>query len=384
MRAKNILHFVVTRSGAIVLLLLVFEAAFRFGLWEPFAKPESSAGRTIAVKRSVNALGPEKLDFITMGDSRAVYGIDHERVNALAKSNGFTHANVATPSMHWMSAELLFRWVKSRAPNLKGVMIATNVTSFSYNGNGDYELAIATPLATIRDLNWMALHVPFDRSKLATYGSYSALFQYRLDIADFLHNPVARIKSVAREHTSPTQGAPLFQSHRVLSNICSTPTSSLKACSAATTSATNAGVVASCKSLAVEADNRPDFRDFNNLDKWPHLAVVKKIRQSQLRTLGLPRPALVVLMPVPKIWRDELLPKGGEAWAHSILQPLVDEGVIELVDYTHLLDSPNDAECNAFWDLYHQNAEGQQKLTDALLPVIDQYLYKSTGLANKQ
>ena len=383
MSAKNSLHFVLTRSAAVVLILLVFETAFRFGFWEPFAKPESSAGRTIAVKRSVNTLGPEKIDFITMGDSRALYGIDHERVNALAKSTGFTHANVATPSMHWMSTELLFRWLKARAPNLKGVMIATNVTSFSYNGNGDYELAIATPLATIHDLNWMALHVPFDRSKLATYGSYSALFQYRADIADFLHNPVARIKSVARERVSPTQDARLFESQKVLSNICSTPTASLKACSAATASATNAGVVASCKSLAAEADNRPDFRDFNNADKWPHLAVVKKIRQSQLRALGLSRPALVVLMPVPKVWRDEVLPKGGEAWAHSILQPLVDEGVIELVDYTHLFDSPNGAECNAFWDLYHQNAGGQQRLTDALLPVIDKYLYKSSEPVNK-
>jgi hypothetical protein len=384
MNAKPTLIFLAPRIGCVVFILLLLEVAFRMGAWEPFAKPDSNAGIAIRVKQSVKALGPEKVDFVTVGDSRSVYGIDHERVAALAKSNGLTHINASVPGMHWMSTELMIRWLQSQAPNLKGVIIATNVASFSYNGNGDYELAIATPLATIHDLNWMALHVPFDRNKLVTYGSYSALFQYRADIADFLRNPVARIKGVAREHVLPTQGSPLFQSHKVLSNICNTPTSSLKACSAATTSATNAGVVASCKSLAPEADNRPDFRDFNNVDKWPHLAIVKKIRQNQLRALGLSRPALVVLMPVPKIWRDELLAKGGEEWTLSILRPLVDEGVIELVDYTHLFDSPDGAECSAFWDLYHQNAEGQQRLTDALLPVIDQYLYKSAGLVNKQ
>ncbi len=107
-----------------------------------------------------------------------------------------------------------------------------------------------------------------------------------------------------------------------------------------------------------------------------------QIRQNQLSSSGLSTPPLVVLMPVPKVWRDELLPKGGEDWALSILRPLAEQGVIQLIDYTRFFDSPegaewpNGAECNAFWDLYHQNANGQQKLTDSLLPMIEKYLYK--------
>ena len=82
-------------------------------------------------------------------------------------------------------------------------------------------------------------------------------------------------------------------------------------------------------------------------------------------------------MPVPKVWRDQLLPKGAEDWVLSVLQPLADEGTIELHNFTRFFDSPDGAECGAFWDLYHQNAVGQQKLTAKLLSIIEQRFYKA-------
>jgi hypothetical protein len=376
MNTKSTLSFLVPRIACVVFILLLLEAAFRMGGWEPFAKADSNAGIAIRVKQSVKALGPEKIDFVTIGDSRAVYGIDHERVSALAKSNGLSHINASVPGMHWMSSELMIRWLQAQAPNLKGAIIATNVTSFSYNGNGFYELGIATPLASVRDVNWMTLHVPFEQKNLATYGSYSALFQYREDIADLLKNPAARIKSVARSRHQLTGGAPLFQAQKIHANTCATPTSSIKACAAAPLSVANSALIASCKSFVSASENQVDFREFNNANKWPHLAEVKRIRQKQLSSFGLSKPPLVVLMPIPKIWRDELLPKGGEEWTLSILRPLAEQGVIELVDYTHFFDSPANEDCYAFWDLYHQNAESQKKLTDSLLPLIEKHFYK--------
>jgi hypothetical protein len=377
MSAKSTLNFLVPRIGCVVFILLLLEVAFRMGVWEPFAKPDSNAGIAIRVKQSVKALGPEKIDFVTIGDSRAVYGIDHERVATLAKSNGLTHINASMPGTHWMSTELMIRWLQAQAPNLKGAIIATNVASFSYNGNGFYELGIATPLASVSDVNWMSLHVPFEQKNLATYGSYLALFQYREDIADLLKNPVARIKNVASSRQQLTGGAPLFQSQKVQANICATPTSSIKTCAAAPVSEANSALIASCKSFVSVSENQVDFREFNNANKWPHLAEVKRIRQKQLSSLGMSKPPLVVLMPIPKVWREELLPKGGEEWTLSILRPLAEQGVIELLDYTQFFDSPYGSDCAAFWDLYHQNADGQQKLTDSLLPQIEKYLYKA-------
>ena len=375
MSTKATFRFILLRAAGIAFIVFLLEAAFRMGAWEPFAKPDSNAGMAIRIKQAVGAIGPEKIDFVTVGDSRAVYGIDHERVAALAKSNGLNHINASIPGMHWMSTELMMRWLKAHALNLKGAIIATNITNFNYTGNGYYELGIATPLSTLSDASWMALHVPFEEKNLATYGSYSALFQYRDDIADLVKHPLQRLGQLRQHRQVYTGGVALYQTQKINSNICSIAKLSIKPCAAEPASATNLTVVAQCKSLVVQADSQLDYREFDNAAKWPHLAELKKIRQSQLRSLGLSKPPLVVLMPVPRVWRDELLPKGSEDFALSILRPLAAQGVIELLDYTRFFDAPEGAECNAFWDLYHQNADGQQKLTDALLPVIQHKLY---------
>ena len=380
MSAKVTLRFVLLRIAGIAFILLLLEAAFRVGAWESFAKPDSNAGMAIRIKQAVNMMGPEKIDFVTVGDSRAVYGIDHERVAALAKSHGLNHINASIPGMHWMSAELMVRWLKAHAPNLKGAMIATNITNFSYTGNGYYELGIATPLSSLSDASWMALHVPFERQNLATYGSYSALFQYRDDITDLIKHPTQRFRQIRQYRQAYSNGAALYQSQKINSNICSIAKLSIKSCAAEPVSTMNSTIVSQCKSLVVQAANQLDYREFDNAAKWPHLAELKKVRQSQLRSLGFSKPPLVVLMPVPRIWRDELLPRGAEDWALSILRPLAAQGVIELLDYTRFFDEPEGAECNAFWALYHQNADGQQKLTDVLLPVIQRQLYTGTKI----
>ena len=84
---------------------------------------------------------------------------------------------------------------------------------------------------------------------------------------------------------------------------------------------------------------------------------------------------LVVLMPLPSLRRNELMPDGLEEFVLATLQPLVDDGTIVLRNYTHFFDDAAGGECSVFWDLYHQNTAGQAKLTDALLPVIEQELY---------
>ena len=369
------LRFLMPRVACILAIVLSVEAAFRLGFWESFAKPDSNAGMAIRAKQAINAIDAKSIDFITVGDSRAVYGIDHERVAALAKSLGLTHINASIPGMHWMSTDLMIRWIRNRAPNLKGALIATNLTNFSYIGNGDYELGIATPLASISDTTWMQSHVPFERKNLATYGGYSALFQYREDIADFVKHPVLRVAQLSRHRQAYAGGVSLTQTQRVPTNICSVPSTSIKACAETRWSAENSAVIGQCKSLLAQSANQLDFREFNNAAKWPHLAGVKKIRQAQLRSLTLAKPAVVVLMPVPKVWRDELLPKGAEDWVLSVLEPLADEGIIELHNFTHFFDLPDGTECGAFWDLYHQNEVGQQKLTAALLPIIERQMY---------
>jgi hypothetical protein len=84
---------------------------------------------------------------------------------------------------------------------------------------------------------------------------------------------------------------------------------------------------------------------------------------------------MVVLMPVPKLWREQIAPKGVEEYVRAVLRPLADDGTIALHDFTHFFDETENGECAAFWDLYHQNTLGQDRLTNALLPLIQSDLY---------
>jgi hypothetical protein len=98
-------------------------------------------------------------------------------------------------------------------------------------------------------------------------------------------------------------------------------------------------------------------------------------------------------MPVPKLTRESIQPIGIHEWTLSVLNPLVEEGVVELHDYTKLFDagdSSNDTtgpnggiDCTAFHDLYHLNSVGQSKLTAKLMPILEERLYRRAAAGAK-
>lgn len=357
--------------------LLAAEFAFRQGMWEVFAKPESNAGQAIALKRALMDRGTARVDFITLGDSRAVYGLDHDRIAKSAQAGGHVHLNLSLPGMHWMSTETIVRWLGSHDMKPKGVLLATNIANFQFIGNGAYEMGIAAPFAAPWDSGWMAAGIPFERKQLATYSPYSALFTYREDVQDFAAHPWTRLRESASQLRKPFPPDVLTRSVRESSNVCSLPVHSLVACSE-----TKAGNprdvtnVAQCRDLRTQAASRMDFRQIDGKRQFPHLDALAKVRREQLEGMKTDRPVIIVLTPVLKAWRDQLLPVGLEAWVREVLDPLEKRGVVEVHDFTRLFDDDPAGECSAFFDLYHQNAMGQDRLTDALLPVLQRVFYR--------
>jgi hypothetical protein len=58
-----------------------------------------------------------------------------------------------------------------------------------------------------------------------------------------------------------------------------------------------------------------------------------------------------------------------------VLRPLEEQGRIRVIDHTDLLRDGVTRECEGYWDIYHQNAASQRRLTDALLPALESDLY---------
>jgi hypothetical protein len=386
------------RLAIIVMMLAACEFAFRYGVWDKLAKPGSYAGTVVMIKKAVEALGPDKVDFLTIGDSIVGSGLNHEEVAATAKKYGFTHVHVGTGGMHWMSTDFMIRWVKQQSPRLQNAVIATNVNNFRFAGNGEYELAISAPIARPWNSQWMLNSVEFKKENIRTYGVYSALFQYREDIRDLIESPRQRIRDIRWTKQYALNDRIIFDPLPISRNICRVPLASVQAC--ADTKSPNPddiNVITQCRNdaprAAKQAEQKLDYRTWVDPTSWPHLNKLKPLRQQQLRDLPLKRPIMVVLMPVPKLTRESIQPIGIHEWTLSVLNPLVEEGVIELHDYTKLFDagdSSNDTtgpnggiDCTAFHDLYHLNSVGQSKLTAKLMPILEERLYRRAAAGAK-
>ncbi|HET6546711.1 MAG TPA: hypothetical protein VFG55_08205, partial [Rhodanobacteraceae bacterium] len=186
----------ILRLLAPLVLVLLVEAVFQAGVWEPLAKPASHAGTSVRLERALLDPAVPRIDFVTLGSSRPEYGIDHAMLAAEAKRRGLVHANLSMPGSHWMTVGILTRWLARHHPEVRGGIIALSIQDLQYPGNGSYELGIVYPFHRLSDIPWMAEHVPFAREDIESWGTWSALFGWREDIRDFITNPSRRLSSL--------------------------------------------------------------------------------------------------------------------------------------------------------------------------------------------
>ena len=360
-----------------LLLLAGCEGLFRLGIWEAMVKPESHAGTSVRVKRALDDASMRKLDFVTLGSSRPVYGIDHEALARMAEERGAVHANLSMPGSHWMTVDVLTDWLAQHRPALRGGVIATDLTTFMYPGNGAYELAIVAPFRGMADTATVTAHVPFRLDDLATWGGYSALYQYREDIQDYVRSPLERRKSLSWWHDNLSVTDVLQHNAAETREMCEFGVDTVAACDRvdAASGAAADGLRHQCRELRAALAGRPDYAALMRQNPLPpHLQQVRDNVRTRLRALNWQRAPVVVLMPLTGAWK-EASPLGLHEWALSVLQPLVDEGRIRLIDATDALAATPEAGCHDYFDFYHQNDSGRAALMQTLLPQLRTALY---------
>ena len=363
-----------------LILVILVDILFQLGAWERMATPESHAGMSITKKLALEDQAFSHIDFVTVGSSRPVYGIDHALLASTTATHGYVHANLSVAGMHWMSMGVTTDWLATHHPEIRGGVIAVSAQDFLAPGNGTYELGIAYPFHTFREIPWMREHVPFDWHDPATYGLYSALFEYHEDIQDYVRHPSRRKELLAyfRSH-SPAQV--LTGNTDETADLCAAHVQKLSDCTsfADLSPTADAKLGQQCKLMQTAASDRNDLRPL--LDRQPLTEQLQKTRdlvRAQLRALNWTTPPVIVLMPMHTIWLKEAMPAGAHEWALSILAPLVSEGKIRLLDYTDLFNGTDGlSECGTFFDFYHNNVSGRQRLMQRLMPELEKDLYAS-------
>ena len=357
-------------------LLMLLELAFRIGLWEPMAKPTSHAGTSVRLKRILLDAQLARIDFVTLGSSRPQLGIDHQGVAETARKAGYIHANLSMPGVHWMSIGILTDWLQRHHPEIQGGIIALSTQDLAWPGNGAYELGIVQPFRQASDREWIEAHVPFDRSQMETWGSRFALFAWRDDVRDFLSHPFTRLNR-AREALRHTDLEPLFSSHDLPGDMCAWGLQSLDTCERLDAEVdAPENLRRQCREIIASVRGRPDFAALARQSPLPDfMQKTRSLVQRQLRGIKWNTPPVVVLMPIPLIWRNDAHWAGMQQWALSVLQPLDDEGTIHLVDATDFFDGDAGNGCSVFADFYHENPQGRSRFSSWLIPRLDTMLY---------
>lgn len=351
-------------------VLLALEALFALGAWEGVAAPDSHGGTTIAMKRAWLA-SAAPIDVATMGSSRAVYGLDHRRLAAVARESGLTHATFAMAGSHWMTVRAVSRWLERHRPEVSRRLVALSVLDFQWATNGSYELAIVEPIRTRADAAWLADHVDFSRADVSTYGLYSSLFQYREDVRAFAGHPVSRFRELA-SNRSARAGA-LFDGPREKDDICLADTTSLAACAAPVPPGASTAVrrvADQCRSL-LPTSRKPGEPPAPTMDDRAKAMILAELREAKWRGR-----TTVLLLPTHGIWFRDLAPPGIRERVLAELAPLVADGTIDLLDYTGWLPAGEARECTQYWDLYHQNERSASALTEAVAADLRRGLYR--------
>jgi hypothetical protein len=352
--------------------LLAIEAAFRLGAWDALVPPQSHAGTTIRMRDAVRS-HTDRIDIVTLGSSRAEYGLDHAALAAAAKQRGLVHANLSMPGSHWMTILEQSRWLRRERPEVQGVVIALSAADMTWRSNGTYELAIVQPIRSAWSLE-DEVRFRFDRNDLNTYGVYSALFGYRQSVQFALQSPRELTKALTwfRRHGRH----PLFDGPHIQHDLCGLPMATVDACAKASPAIPEQQTpIDQCKSLLPSVGASPDWRTLTADTLTDERRALIELRQAQIRAMDWPKPPVIVLMPITHVWRKELMPQGAIAWSHLLLDPLAESGDIVLIDLSTALDEGDETRCDYFFDLYHQNDLGARTLTQQLLPQIESALY---------
>lgn len=356
-----------------LLIVAALEAAYRAGAWEIAAAPKSHAGETIRMK-ALWAAYPEPIDVVTLGSSRAVYGLDHAALAAEAQRRGVRHASFALAGSHWMSVRGISRWIEAHRPEVRKRWIALSIADFQFAGNGAYELGIVEPLRSWSDAAWIGEHVRFDSHDVATYGVYSSLMQYRGDMADAITHPTSRLRDLAASRRSPSTR--LFDGPHDDTNACAVDTSTLERCMAAPETEATRMVRGQCRSAhASRLGERNLLAAGPGGSAHPDLVAARDMIVRELRRPRWRGNTVVILLPTHALWERELTVQGLHGWVEAMLRPLAEEGSIELLDYTQRFDRDGRSDCTAYLDLYHQNHASAALLTRELLDAAGDRLY---------
>ncbi len=351
----------------VALLFVVLECLLRTGAYDAYVEPNSYLGNAMQRQQAIDNFGKENIDWITVGNSKIDWGIDHHALAKARKKMGLKHIRLSIESSNFLAIQAVMDWSINNMPNLQGIMVGiteTNLAQYSYLTK---LYKIIWPFRSALDYQNYQVLAP--RQGWLRYFYQLAVVNFAIDLKHYITDPIGRNRRIEHANKSNVIKVLKFKRHRA-NDICALPLNDLAACVAAAeiVQKTPGGVEGFelpkrlCskksthyrlnKSLPVAPTSEADRLTENWVKLFEHI-----ISKDKAITL--------VLLPEHEMHDYMIKPSNAHEITEAILQQLKGNPSFKLIDLRGLFEEV--ADCEVFADPLHFNNQGIELITQALI-----------------
>ena len=344
-------------------LMLLLEGAFRLGLWEWVAKPDSHAGQVIALKSRLDQYAvrtaSDPITHVALGNSTTVFGLSHPMLHGHLKSRQSHYVSAAIPGSHLTALKTRYRWLQDQLPDLETVILGINVGDTNRVFNGYYERNLVLPLCEGCSPASIVRSYPPERQKQESYGSLSHVLSYREDIGGALLHPLQRVRELLNAANRRPEVSLLYE-NRSTDHLCNIPLQNVEACREALGHPESIDNVHGLQTMRLYCANVSQPAVLSEPAR-----AAQDVWIDWIASIAAQRSVQVLLMPEHPLFRA-----GTQSLATRLKERLGERG-IDAIDLRAIVASGNDPECSYWRDLVHLNARGAGLATLEVIGVME-------------
>lgn len=357
----------------LLILFIVTEILLRFGWYDRWIKPNSFLGSAIYRMNAISSFGIDQIDWITVGDSRIDWGIDHHAIAELRKEQGLNHVRMSFGSSNFVATQTTIDWSITNMESLDGVMLGLSENAFASLGYLNKQYKVAWPFRDNMDLHNYQPLVPGDHWSKYIY--WFAWANYFDDIKAFVNNPLRRFKKYKSISTKHSQDAILNYRKNSQYNLCAHPLKTIDQC---------------INSTQVIDHKKPELDGFKLINRhcsnltarhrsFNKLPVPRADNQEQMiknwtslimSVLNQDKKFILVLLPEHESHNYIFKPSNAGQITKQILNQLIEHPGFKLIDLRRLFNGKEN--CKFFADPIHLSNLGIDEVNQAVIKALKQ------------
>jgi len=354
----------------IFVMIVVIELLLRTGIYDNYLKPNSHMGSSFERMKSLKEFGLDEINWITTGDSRMDWGVNHKKVRRYQKQRGVNHVRMSFGGADFMVIQSVINWSIKHMNSLDGVVLGVSENKLTHDSTYTKLYPIAWPFKSA--LNFERDSVMPDKMKKWRYFYGLAIVNYFKDIKDFISNPLKRFKQLEEAQQKELIQILDYKSNRT-GNLCAYKLDSLSSCVKTANQLKKqqkipAGLGLTLK-LCGSTKAQVKLKSKNSTAPIKHKQRIIKGWQSLIKdVLNENKYMLFVLLPDYQMYDYLLKPVNAEQITQQIITPFKNHPKFILLDLRQFV--PIEDQCQFYSDPLHFNNKGSHLLTKKILDTL--------------